>query len=110
MGIQHYLGYKRTTSFCVSVLFLSTICTKHQEKFLGRKNQTEKQKFFNKNCSMRPVICREYKKIQLSLVPRTVPVVMKTLHRAEKLLKDETPEGDKSLGDTMGKRFGEDEG
>ena len=59
---------------------------------------------------MRPVICREYKKIQLSLVPRTVPVVMKTLHRAEKLLKDETPEGDKSLGDTMGKRFGEDEG
>ena len=39
---------------------------------------------------------QEYKKIQLSLVPRTVPVVMKTLHRAEKLLKDELPEGDKT--------------
>ena len=49
-------------------------------------------------------LCREYKKIQLSLVPRTVPVVMKTLHRAEKLLKDELPEGDKSLGVLRGRR------
>lgn len=39
---------------------------------------------------------QEYKKIQLSLVLRSLPVVMKSLPEAEILLKDELPEGEKT--------------
>ena len=85
MGVDHYLGNKTATGFCVCVRVAFPVCQ------------------YSSFCST-GFLCREYKKIQLSLVPRTVPVVMKTLHRAEKLLKDELPEGDKSLGVLRGRR------
>ena len=103
MGVDHYLGRKTATGFCVCVCqyssFLPWDNTAPNKKKLGWEKQTAAKTF-----DATTLICREYKKIQLSLVPRTVPVVMKTLHRAEKLLKDELPEGDKSLGVLRGRR------
>ena len=97
MGVELFGAQNSNRFLCVisvSVLFLSAMGVG-----VGKNKKLQRKTF-----DATGFLCREYKKIQLSLAPRTVPVVMKTLHRAEKLLKDELPESDKSLGVLRGRR------